>query len=224
MAVYLQAPSQRTSVVISRLRTLSNEIDGLITSFRDGRLKPSDEELKLLEEVSRKVSNDAPKVHAEAQALRKRRTKSVFEQGRKLLSMLDATHDNLKAGAKLTDRAAFVKSIQLLFNGINVSKYDSISMQARKRSTNDRCQRIRALGPSGVVVWAATFTPSQWDANVLSRAVFDFVLEFFNFGEQPLWTQEIIGIARDLVDEAPLKGSHDYQRFLDGISDHGPFL
>lgn len=112
-----------------------------------------------------KVSRDAPKIHAEVLSLQKKQAKRV--QGQNFLSMLKATVNYLKTGARMKYRAAFVKTIQMLFSGLTVSKFDTTAIQARKRLNNDSCEQIRRLGPSGVIYWAATLVPSQWELKCL---------------------------------------------------------
>jgi hypothetical protein len=218
-ASHLPRPSQLTNIITSRLQTLANEIDSLIETLRHGKLQPTNDEYKALEAASLTLGTDAGKVSEEVQALGKRRTEAVYTEGRKLLSMVEATRAHLNANGQLKHRATFIRNIQLLFGGPNESKLDSTAIRARKRLNRERCERIRMLGAYGTILWAATFNPSLWDANMLPKATFDYVIEFMELHGTQLWPYEINAILSTLRDEEPLQGSDEFERFLDGMYD-----
>jgi hypothetical protein len=71
--------------------------------------------------------------------------------------------------------------------------------------TQERCERIRDLGPDGVVSWASTFAPSVWTANLMSKDTFDYLVEFIDPEDAQTWPTEIERVLRTLGDEEPLK-------------------
>ncbi|EER41762.1 conserved hypothetical protein [Histoplasma capsulatum H143] len=162
----------------------------MIETLRHGKLQPTQEEYKALEAASLKLAKDATNFSEEVQALGKRRTETVYTEGRKLLSTAESTRSDLITSSKLKNRATFIRNIQLFFNGPKGSKLDSAAVKARKRLTRERCEQIRSLGTDEMTLWAAAFAPSQWEANLLPKPTFE--------------------------EEEPLQSSPKFQEYLNG--------
>ncbi|EDN04472.1 predicted protein [Histoplasma mississippiense (nom. inval.)] len=189
----------------------------MIETLRHGKLQPTQEEYKALEAASLKLAKSATNFSEEVQALGKRRTETVYMEGRKLLSTAESTRHGLITSSRLKNRATFIRNIQLLFGGPKESKLDSAAIKARKRLTRERCEQIRSLGTDGMTLWAAAFAPSQWEANLLPKPTFEYVLEFLELQGTQLWPSEIYDILTSLGEEEPLQNSPKFQEYLNAV-------
>jgi hypothetical protein len=83
---------------------------------------------------------------------------------------------------------------------------DSDTIKARKRLTQERCDRICSLSPDGLISWAVAFAPSIRIANLMSNNTFDYVVEHIEPEDPLVWPSEISGVLSALGDEEPLNG------------------
>jgi len=184
----------------------------LATSFREDGLSLTSTEFTEIEALFVKLAQNASKLSEELKALHRRRSAQVNANAKRLLSMIETTQSHLNSGKKL-NRLVFSRNIRLLFRGPIESDMDSTANKAKKRITRDRCQKILSFGPKGIIVWAASITPSLWEGNTLNKDTFDCIIEFFKPALHTL-PAEICEVLSIIGSEEPLQSSCEYQAFL----------
>ncbi|PCG88447.1 Hypothetical protein PENO1_109160 [Penicillium occitanis (nom. inval.)] len=201
------------SILTRRLQILNNEILSINETVGSGKLQLNQEEYTALEGASEDLGKRAKDIIDVVHALGKRRANAA--DGQKLLSTMKSIRADLKQSGKLKHRPTFIRNIQLIFEGPKESGLDSVPVKARKKLTHERCVQLRGLGTNGLILWSATFPPSQWDPNSLPKATFEYVLEFIDTKESQLWPEEIYDILSVLSKEEPLRNLPKFQEFFD---------
>jgi len=120
-----------------------------------------------------------------------------------------------KADGLLEDLVAF-RNVVLIFHGPVTSTLDSEEAKSRKAFTRERCEKISALGPDGVLSWALTLAPHLWDPGVMGREVFDYLLKEADTKEGRVWSARVCGMLLAVGAGQLKQKSHEYQEFLKG--------
>jgi hypothetical protein len=206
-----------TGEFITHLTAEISRVESLVGSLQCSSLHPSNDQYPILEELSLRLSAAAAKLPAEIAALKERRKGPSSAEGERLLAQAEQEYRDLLATTQLKNQKLFAKNITLFFRGQSDSIVDSAVVKARKQVTRDRCERIRTtLNPDGSISWAVAFRPTAWEANYMSRDIFDYVLDHIEPENCRVWPSDIYKILSGLGAEEPLKDSQEYHAFLKG--------
>jgi hypothetical protein len=205
-----------TGEFITQLTAQISKLESLVRSLQNSSFHPSNDQYQILEELGLGFSAAAAMLPAEIAALKERRKGPSCAQGEQLVSQAELSYKDLIATTKLKSQKIFAKSIILFFKGQSDSIVDSTTIKKRKQGTRGRCERICTLSPDGLISWAVAFKPTTWEANLMSKDIFDYVLDHIEPDNCRLWPPVIYKILSGLGDEEPLKDSHKYQAFLKG--------
>jgi hypothetical protein len=205
-----------TAEFIEQLTAQISKLESLARSLPNSSFHPSKDQYQILGELGLRFSAAAAYLPAEIAALKERRKGSSCAQGEQLVSQAEQSYKDLIATNKLKSQRIFAKSIILFFKGQSDSVVDSGTIKKRKQVTRDRCERICTLSPDGLISWAVAFTPTTWEANLMSKDIFDYVIDHIKPDDRRVWPPDIYKILSGLGAEEPLKDSPKYDAFLKG--------
>ncbi|BDD54381.1 hypothetical protein MPDQ_005337 [Monascus purpureus] len=205
------------TVIMTRLRELSSQAATIVRALKYGRVQLGHEEYKSLEAASLDLNKTVVTVTEEVKLLGRRRKDAIVAEGQKLLSQAEHVKSDMMRTNELKNRVIFIWNMQLFFNPPEESKLDSPPVQKRKKLTRERCEIIHSLSLSAAIIWAAAFPPSAWDSNIMSKSLFDYVIEFLTPGkdEKELrYPASLYEILMTLAAEQPLQNSTEFEAFL----------
>ena len=205
------------TVIMTHLRELSSQATTIVKALKYGRVQLGHEEYKSLEAASLDLNKTVATVTEEVKSLGRRRKDAIVAEGQKLLSQAEYVRSDMIKTNELKNRVIFIRNMQLFFNPPEESKLDSPPVQKRKKLTRERCEIIRRLPPSATIIWAAAFPPSAWDSNIMSKSLFDYLIEFLtpeNDEKQLRYPASLYEILTTLAAEQPLQNSIEFEAFL----------
>jgi hypothetical protein len=205
-----------TGKFILQLATTVTKLESLVQSIQCSSFHPSKEQYQTLTDLSLRITECGANLPIQVIALKNRRAEPSFEEGRKLISLVQLEITKLINNGKLEDRVIFGRNIVYFFNGQRDSVVDSDATKTRKQLTRERCERISTLSPDGLISWAVALKPTIWTANLMSKDTFDYVFEHIEPDDCRVWPPEIYDILSGLGAEEPLQGSNKYCEFLKG--------
>ncbi len=85
-----------------------------------------------------------------------------------------------------------------------------------KALTRERCEKIRALGPDGVLSWASTFAPHLWEPGLMGNEHFNQLLQYEEPIQGYMCSAGVYDMLLALRTDEMLQESHEYQHFLKG--------
>lgn len=208
------------TVIMTHLRELSSQAASIVRALKYGRVQLGHEEYKSLEAASMDLNKTVATVTEEVKSLGRRRKDAIVAEGQKLLSQAKNVKSDMMRTNELKNRVIFIRNMQLFFNPPEESKLDSPPVRKRKKLTRERCEIIRRLPPSAAIIWAAAFPPSAWDSNIMSKSLFDYVIEFLTpeKDEKELrYPASLYEILTALAAEQPLQNSTEFEAFLASV-------
>jgi hypothetical protein len=205
-----------TGDFITQLTAQISKLESLVRSLQDSSFHPSHHQYQILEALSLRLSAAAAELPAEIAALKERRKGPSSAQGGQLVAQVELSYRDLIATTKLKKPKIFAKSINLFFKGQSDSIVDSNAIKKRKQVTRDRCERICSLSPDGLISWAVAFANTTWEANMMSKDIFEYVLDHIEPDDCRVWPPDVYKILSGLGAEEPLKDSQKYHAFLKG--------
>jgi len=191
------------------------KIERLVESLTSCSFHPSKDQYETIGRLSLRLTEAATNLPRQIEALKEKRVKLAFENGEHFVAQVKSERIALTATTELKSPAIFARNItSFFFNGQQDSIVDSKTTKMRKQSTRERCQRICALSPDGLISWAVTLVPNIWTANLMSRDTFNYILEHIEPSVSQVWPPEIYRILNELGAKEPLKDSCQYHEFL----------
>lgn len=110
------------------------------------------------------------------------------------------------------------RNVVLIFQGPTTSTFDSEEAKSRKALTRERCEKLKALGPDGVLSWASTFAPHLWEPGSMGNELFNQLLQIAEPNQGYMCSAGVYDMLRALRTEELLQESREYQHFLKGSS------
>jgi hypothetical protein len=208
--------NMKTGEFIAQLTAQITKLESLVRIPQNSRLHPLDDQYQALGALSLRLSAAAAELPAEIAALKERRKGPSSAQGEQFVAQAELSYRDLITATKLKKPKIFVKSIILFFKGQSDSFVDTSVIKKRKQVTRDRCERIRSLSPDGIISWAVAFTNTTWEANSMSKDIFEYVSDHIEPDDCRVWPPEVYRILSGLAAEEPLKDSQEYSVFLEG--------
>jgi len=108
---------------------------------------------------------------------------------------------------KLERLVVFRRNIIMIYAGPKDSEFDSDDVRSRKATTRLRCERIQKLSPDGVVVWAASYTPTSWAAGCMGKDIFDCLVDDIEPESAKSWPPVIQETLQKLQTDESLQNS-----------------
>lgn len=124
----------------------------------------------------------------------------------------------MKTDELFEDLLAFRKNVVLIFHCPVTSAFDSEEAKSKKALIRERCRKIKALGPDGVLSWASTFAPQLWEPGSMANELFNQFLQNMEPSKGYICSAGVYDMLRALRTEELLQDSEEYQHFLKGSS------
>jgi len=206
-----------SAIVIAQLSSLVQELETWIAGLND--IPCTNDELSALDALGAKLANAATTVQKKTGSFRPSREEGVWKASEELRSQAQSTMAVLIDNGKLERPVVFRRNIVMIFAGPKTSNFDSDDVRSRKAATRLRCERIQKLNPDGIVVWAASYTPTLWAAGCMGKDIFECLIDDI----EPMWTQSWPAVIQETLeklgtDEA-LQNSLKYGEFINAIID-----
>jgi hypothetical protein len=205
-----------TSRFITQLEASIKRLESLVQTLQSCSFHPSNTQYQDLADLGLRLNSVATNFPIQVTALKNRRAEPSIEEGRKLIALAQAEKRDLLTSTHLKSRVGFARNITYFFDGQKDSIVDSDATKARKQLVRERCERICALRPDGLISWAVAFMPTIWTANMMSKDTFSYVFDHIEPDNFEVWPPEVYHILSGLGDEEPLHKSPKYHAFLRG--------
>ena len=171
------------AAVISQLRGLLEKANRLIPKLI--KIYPNEEQWEILGDISEKLSATAARMENKIQESKESRTERAWKESEKLRSHALECKDDLLTNGQLKQSPVFRRNIVTIVDGPKNSKFDSAEIKLRKTATQQRCEQIRRLSPSGVISWAIAFAPSLWAGGSMATDIFTCLLDEIEPDQRP---------------------------------------
>lgn len=171
------------AVIISQLRGLLEKANRLIPKLI--KIYPNEEQWEILGDISEKLSVTTARMENKIQEPKESRAERAWKESEKLRSHALKCKDDLLTDGRLKQSPVFRRNIVTIFDGPKNSKFDSAEIKLRKRATQQRCEQIRRLSPSGVISWAIAFTPSLCAGGSMATDIFTCLLDEIEPDQHP---------------------------------------